>query len=292
MRRLVRILGGLLLLSLALCAQAQAASFTIEPARKRVTAGDTIRFTIRLDHVSSCTAAPPVPSAPLQLDARGLDSVRLQVAVPRALRHTSYPLRVACDGLRRQEATVRVTGPVRAVNPDARMRLRVTSVHARPTTTGPEFDVARAAWRERGSLSLAYYRDGQCTDWAVQRRPDVIQSVWEASFVAVRQALPLRGLPRDGILGVAATWPAAAYAAGMTVRDTPAVGALVVWQPGSEGANAGTGHIGYVESLSADGTRFATSEMHVADRPYEMGYRTLAAKPVKGRQFIWPGTAT
>jgi surface antigen len=61
----------------------------------------------------------------------------------------------------------------------------------------------------------------------------------------------------------------------------------VVWREGVEGAGAGTGHVGFVESVSADGSRFSTSEMNFG-RAYAIGRRTLSSAPVPGRSFILP----
>jgi surface antigen len=141
--------------------------------------------------------------------------------------------------------------------------------------------IARKRWEEGGQEFLAGFRSGQCTDWAAQKRPDLVERVYEATVVA---ELLHRDPPVQ--LGVAQTWGAAAESVGMTVSDSPAAGALVVWQEGVEGANPETGHIGYVESVATDGSTLSTSEMNVG-APYQMGYRTLFSTPVQGRSFIW-----
>jgi surface antigen len=276
------------LLALASAGPARAGSFGVPPSQRQVRPGGTVGVTISLDGVATCSAAAPLPSLAIRFNATGLDRITLQIAAPRTLPDGSYPVRVSCDGLPWQQVTVRLGGAARTVRSAARMRLHVTGAHSPYLRSGRAFDLARASWLQKGLRSLKYYRDGQCTDWAVQRRPDVVERVYEARNVAKRLGITLRGLPASGHLGYARTWATAAAAAGMTVHTTPVVGALVVWQPGVEGATARTGHIGYVESLSADGAWFATSEMHIHGVPYRMAYRTLSSRPVKGRSFIWP----
>jgi len=137
-------------------------------------------------------------------------------------------------------------------------------------------------WRLRGGARLrSFIGTGQCTDWATRMRPDVLEAVFIARTIAAD-----RGAPQEH-LGYAKVWPRVARWAGMTVRDVPVAGALVVWQPGVQGADLGTGHIGFVTRVSAHGTTFSTSAMNVGGL-YRMGYRTLSATPVPGRSFIYP----
>jgi surface antigen len=71
---------------------------------------------------------------------------------------------------------------------------------------------------------------GECTDWALYRRPD------------------LAGV----VSGNAQNWTAGARAAGRTVSKTPSQGALMVLQGGVMGAGGSTGHVAYVESVQRD----------------------------------------
>jgi len=79
---------------------------------------------------------------------------------------------------------------------------------------------------------------GECTDWALYRRPD------------------LAGV----VSGNAQNWTAGARAAGRTVSKTPSQGALMVLQGAVMGADASTGHVAYVESVNA--TSFVVSEQN------------------------------
>ncbi|MCL4540864.1 MAG: CHAP domain-containing protein [Chloroflexi bacterium] len=79
---------------------------------------------------------------------------------------------------------------------------------------------------------------GQCTWWAIQRRPDLSGSVW----------------------GNAWQWVAEARSSGRAVGAMPRVGAIAVFQPGVEGADW-YGHVGYVTAVGSNGW-FQVSEMN------------------------------
>lgn len=79
---------------------------------------------------------------------------------------------------------------------------------------------------------------GQCTWWAIQKRPDLSGSVW----------------------GNAWQWAAEARSSGRAVGAVPRVGAIAVFQPGVEGADW-YGHVGYVTAVGSNGW-FQVSEMN------------------------------
>jgi surface antigen len=156
---------------------------------------------------------------------------------------------------------------------------------AAPSIPGPTEAAAMAheRWEKEGATYLADWEgSGQCTEWAAKKRPDVIQRVYEADVAAELQ----KG-PPPAELGSAYTWATAAAAVGFEISEYPAQGALVVWQPEVEGAVAGSGHVGYVESVSPDGSTFFTSEENFGGL-FQMGYRELSTAPVAGRNFILP----
>jgi surface antigen len=110
---------------------------------------------------------------------------------------------------------------------------------------------------------------GECTDWALYRRPD------------------LAGV----VSGNAQNWTAGARAAGRTVSKTPSQGALMVFQGGVLGAFISTGHVAYVESVQRDAygrpTSFVVSEQNMN------GVRTptqrtiqVSSLPATGVDFI------
>jgi surface antigen len=90
----------------------------------------------------------------------------------------------------------------------------------------------------RGLDSTSQQGRGECTDWALYRRPD------------------LAGV----VSGNAQNWTAEARAAGRTVSKTPSPGALMVLQGGVMGAFVSTGHVAYVESVNQ--TSFVVSQQN------------------------------
>ncbi|HLY63888.1 MAG TPA: CHAP domain-containing protein, partial [Chloroflexota bacterium] len=88
-------------------------------------------------------------------------------------------------------------------------------------------------------ISSNYFPWGQCTYWAAQERPDI----------------------GSRVIGNAASWIYSARAAGLATGSVPRVGAVVVYQPGAQGA-AWTGHVAYVTSVAGDGVHFTISEMN------------------------------
>jgi surface antigen len=94
----------------------------------------------------------------------------------------------------------------------------------------------RGAVRRSGPNNFPY---GQCTWWAAQSRPDIGANV----------------------IGNASSWLYSARASGLPTGATPRVGAIVVYQPGAQGADW-TGHVAYVTSVAGDGVHFTISEMN------------------------------
>lgn len=75
------------------------------------------------------------------------------------------------------------------------------------------------------------YPRGVCTWYAKEKRPDLPWFYWD--------------------YGLALNWPLAAELCGFQVDQEPAVGAVIVFPPGANGAYDG-GHVGYVEEVSED----------------------------------------
>lgn len=84
------------------------------------------------------------------------------------------------------------------------------------------------------------YPFSECTWWAYTRRHQL-------------------GLPVGSYFGNGAQWAKSARALGYTVDHTPEVGAIMVFQPGEEGAAAYYGHVAIVEKINEDGS-VVTSE--------------------------------
>lgn len=104
---------------------------------------------------------------------------------------------------------------------------------------------------------------GQCGDWALYRRPD------------------LAGV----VSGNAQAWTAEASAAGRTVTKTPSAGALMVLQPGVMGAGIPTGHVAYVESVSAGSFTISEQNWNGIQTPTTRTIQT-SSLPASGVDFI------
>lgn len=243
--------------------------------------GDTATFSFAVDGVKRCTLiAPGDRQTAITSQA---DRVTFSFTVSPSAKPGRRWVIAACAGVAPQKFPLTILSPradsggiQAAVVPDA-APVQVQPLAA-PAT--PEQAAARAWWTDGGSKMLAVFRTGQCTDWASSKRPDIIERIEEAAYVADRL-----GKPFPDVDFVAKNWATLAKAAGMTISDTPVAGAIVVWQPGVEGASPDSGHVGYVESVGK-GT-FTTSEENVG-APYVMGHRTLSSAPVGGRVFIEP----
>jgi surface antigen len=110
---------------------------------------------------------------------------------------------------------------------------------------------------------------GECTDWALYKRPDL----------------------RSIVSGNAQEWTAQARNAGRPVSKTPSQGAVMVLKGGVMGAGATTGHVTYVESVQRDAygnpTSFVVSEQNWNGNRYPTT-RTIQVRdlPPSGVDFI------
>ena len=136
-------------------------------------------------------------------------------------------------------------------------------------------------WASAGPAFLAAFRTGQCTDWASQKRPDIIERVEIAHERA--SILEHPGLPNVNDWN-AYHWAALAAWAGISTGHTPRVGAIIVFQPGVEFSGPGgfyvshpvRGHVGYVEDVNSDGS-FTISEMNGLLGPGRVDAQNLSA---------------
>ncbi len=100
------------------------------------------------------------------------------------------------------------------------------------------------------------YGRGQCTQWAWYKRQDL-----------------------PSTLGNANTWAARAAAAGFTVNRTPSAGAIF------QTSSGWYGHVGYVESVNADGS-ITVTEMNYNYRPYMVIRGVIPASSVGNFNYI------
>jgi surface antigen len=137
-------------------------------------------------------------------------------------------------------------------------------------------------WTTDGSAVTSLFHNGQCTQWAQTRRPDIVRHGIEA---IVSQEIAADQPENMGDWD-ARYWPANARLAHIPTGHTPRAHALIVFQPGTLGAGS-TGHIAYVQKVFRDGS-FLISEMH-APVLWRVSHRRLAAADarVRGVTFIY-----
>ncbi len=143
--------------------------------------------------------------------------------------------------------------------------------------SGPQF------WSVNGSAILSIFQNGQCTQLAADRRPDVVQSIIQG-FVTSELA---QGQTNESMPDLDARyWTAEAQAVGLRTGHKPARGALIVFQPGVLGAGS-AGHIAYVLRVNRNGS-FRIAQMH-APNLYQTSYETLPGKAARlaGLSFIY-----
>lgn len=220
--------------------------------------------------------APASSSCELRVDAR-----RFRVATPATSRSVirgrvsararpgrhSLSLRCSTQRTRTRVAVVRRAANRKANGKLFRGRLRISgatqsapgaSPVAIPTTPFPRPILSASApaqlwWQLNAPAIVASFRNGQCTDWAQQRRPDIVHSAY------------MRRYDRLGPAGVVTSWDAKhwvqhAQLAGLYVARGPVVGAIMAFSPGSHGAGT-SGHVAVVEAVASDGS-FDITHMH------------------------------
>ncbi len=120
--------------------------------------------------------------------------------------------------------------------------------------------LARTWWALTSSSILSAFHKGsaagECTDYVVARRPDVVARVDVWAYV--RELLAHTG--SLGVNWAAKDWGVNAQQAGLSTGNRPQAGAVIVFQPGSYGALS-QGHVALVSAVAVDGS-FTISEMH------------------------------
>jgi surface antigen len=137
-------------------------------------------------------------------------------------------------------------------------------------------------WTVNQTAIMNLLQNGECTEWAAEKRPDVLQRIVQ-HMVAVeleqQQGEILTGLD-------ARYWAIQVSSAGMRTGRKPAAGSLIVFQP--DVLYAGDdGHIAFVERVLKGG-KLRISEMH-APSLHQVSYRTLPASAARlaGVRFIY-----
>jgi surface antigen len=110
-------------------------------------------------------------------------------------------------------------------------------------------------WTINGPALLSLFQNGQCTQWAADKRPDVIKNIVISTVNRDLQQGLGEVIPNFD----ARYWATLAQQAGLATGHKPEVHSLMVFQPGVLGAGS-AGHIAYVQSVGRHS--FTISEMH------------------------------
>lgn len=136
-------------------------------------------------------------------------------------------------------------------------------------------------WDVNATSLLSLFQNGQCTQLAADKRPDVVKEIVESTVS--RDLNQGRGevIPNFD----ARYWGTLAHRAGLPTGHRPKVGALMVFQPGVMGAGS-AGHIAYVQSVRRHW--FTIAEMH-APYLFRVTHVTLRKRDVRrwGVRFIY-----
>jgi surface antigen len=136
-------------------------------------------------------------------------------------------------------------------------------------------------WTLNQTVVMTLFQNGQCTQLAADRRPDVVKQI-VVGFIGNDIAHGLiEAVPNLD----ARYWSHDAAAVGIPTGHKPQVGALIVFQPNVLGSGS-AGHIAYVTSVRR--RRFTISEMN-APMPYQTSSRTLpmSSARLSGVSFVY-----
>jgi hypothetical protein len=153
-------------------------------------------------------------------------------------------------------------------------------IHANDVQWEPS---ATLFWTVNQAAIMGLFQNGECTEWAAYKRPDVLEAIVMHTVGAELAA----GDTNEILSGLDAQyWALQASAAGMRIGRKPAAHALMVFQP--DVLNSGdNGHIAYVERVERNG-KIRVTEMH-APNLFQVTYRTLPASAgrLAGVRFIY-----
>jgi surface antigen len=253
-------------------------------------AGDLVAVTAAVAGAERCTLRAGARRASARVVGAERVSFRFRA------RRGTLRLSLSCGAAGARSGTLRVrsthgrgvVGPitVKVMRAPAALPAAPPSTAPAPLTPwlSPSSALARAQadWVLYGSAYVSVFRNGQCTDWVEQRRPDIVErgtvALWAAYLSGDQEAVANWN---------GGFWDDTARAAGMEVGTVPRAGAAVTFDPGTQGITAATGHIAYVESVAEDGS-FTVSEMN-APQPYRVTYRSIPAAAIArgGVSFVY-----
>ncbi|MGH2839249.1 MAG: CHAP domain-containing protein [Solirubrobacteraceae bacterium] len=254
-------------------AGAQASELTLTPRNQQARPGQMLKLRLTADAAQTCRLS--VDGRRLQVTTSGAGRFAISGRVSRRARPGGHALSLRCTTGR---LSTRARVARRASNRKARGgllrgRISISAVQSEPIVDAPATAAttltpstapfprpilsaspqAQQWWQNYGNMVVTSFRNGQCTDWAQRRRPDIVQNGY------------MRRYDRVGPDQVITSWDAKywtqhAVEAGMAVSHTPVVGAIMVTAAGSNGAGT-AGHVAVVETVASDGS-FAITQMH------------------------------
>jgi hypothetical protein len=136
-------------------------------------------------------------------------------------------------------------------------------------------------WTVNETALMGALQNGQCIQWAADKRPDIVEHGIEA--IVSRELANQQ--PEDLGDWSARYWAEYAQEAGIPTGRVPRQGAVAVFQPGVLGAAAPNGHVAYVEKVTKKG-RVYVSQMH-APVLGKVTYRWLTAKQARTRGLTY-----
>jgi surface antigen len=141
---------------------------------------------------------------------------------------------------------------------------------------------SRLFWSVNGSSIRALFQNGECTQWAAEKRPDIVERIIRRTVRTELKQGQDELIPNLN----ARYWIQDARRAGIPTGRRPRARSLIVFQPGVLGAGP-IGHIAYVFMVRRDGS-FRISEMN-APLPFHVTYATLGAwaARLQGVRFIY-----
>jgi surface antigen len=137
-------------------------------------------------------------------------------------------------------------------------------------------------WSVNAPTILSVFQNGQCTELAANKRPDVVQAIIEGFISSDLAQGQTESIPNLN----ARYWLAEAKQVGLPTGHKPRAGALVVFQPRVLGAGP-TGHVAYVQRVNRSGS-FRIAQMH-APNLYQVTHQTLPASATRlaGVSFVY-----
>lgn len=251
-------------------ASSHAAELTLFPHSQLARPGQLVTLHGTTPAGGSCRLR--IDAQRLRVTTTGSQSFVISARVSKRAQPGGHSLSLRCSS---QQTLTRVAVARRASNRHAHgelfHRVRISALAGAPAASAPAADelaistapfrrsilpasaAAQLWWAGNAGAIVTSFRNGQCTDWAQLRRPDIVQSVYMQHYDRFEQN------------GVVSSWDAQYWAmlaaqVGLPVGHAPVVGAIMVFAPGSYGAGS-AGHVAVVEAVAADGS-FQTTAMH------------------------------